>query len=120
MVCSAGTYVRSLCEDIAERLGMLGTMSSLVRTKVENISLEDCVHLEEVNESTELQPMEEVLSGVMPLYEVSSAMLVHVKNGKNLFIEHNSDLLCLTYQNQAVAIAYKDEDVYRVKRGLWG
>ena len=46
-------------------------------------------------------------------------MLKHVKNGKKLYIERSEELLCLTHQHKAVAIAFKDEDVYRVKRGLW-
>lgn len=122
VVCSAGTYVRSLCEDIAEKLGMLGTMSSLVRTKVENISLDECVPLLDVTDQTPLHEMEKVLSGVMPLHEISQAMLVHAKNGKKLFIDRNEELLCLTYQHKALAIVYKDheENVYRIKRGLWG
>ena len=70
VVCSAGTYVRSLCEDIAEQLDMLGTMSSLVRTKVENISLNECVDLADVSEDTKLHEMEQALSGVMELHEM--------------------------------------------------
>lgn len=122
VVCSAGTYVRSLCEDIAEKLGMLGTMSSLVRTKVENISLDECVDLLDVTEDTPLHEVEKVLSGVMNLHEISDAMLVHAKNGKKLFIDRNEELLCLTHQHKALAIVYKDheENVYRIKRGLWG
>lgn len=119
VVCSAGTYVRSLCEDIAEKLDMLGTMSSLVRTKVENISLSDCVDLHDVNENTTLHEMEQVLSGVMKLHEISDAMLPHVKNGKQLYIQEKESLLCLTHQHKAVAIVKQDGDVYRVKRGLW-
>ena len=122
VVCSAGTYVRSLCEDIAERLGMIGTMSSLVRTKVENITLDECVNLLDVSEDTELHEVEKVLSGVMNLHEISDAMLVHAKNGKKLFIDRDEELLCLTHQHKAMAIVYKDheENVYRIKRGLWG
>ena len=122
VVCSAGTYVRSLCEDIAEKLGMLGTMSSLVRTKVENISLDECVDLMDVSEDTPLHEVEKVLSGVMELHEISNAMMVHAKNGKKLFIDRNEELLCLTHQHKALAIVYKDheENVYRIKRGLWG
>ncbi len=122
VVCSAGTYVRSLCEDIAEKLGMLGTMNSLVRTKVENISLEECVDLMDVSEDTPLHEVEKVLSGVMNLHEISDAMLIHAKNGKKLFIDRNEELLCLTHHHKALAIVYKDheEGVYRIKRGLWG
>ena len=43
-------------------------------------------------------------------------------NGKKLFIDRNEELLCLTHQHKALAIVYKDheENVYRIKRGLWG
>lgn len=119
-VVSAGCYIRSLCEDIAEKLGMLGTMSALTRTKVENICLSDCVSIEDVSEQTKLHEIEQVLSGVMPLHKVSDSMLMHVKNGKRLYIQRSEELLCLTHQDKAVAIAVKDDEAYRVKRGLWG
>lgn len=35
--CSKGTYIRTLCEDIAKSLQTVGTMASLQRTKVRNI-----------------------------------------------------------------------------------
>lgn len=37
VACSKGTYIRSLCEDIAQKLNTIGTMSALERTKVRNI-----------------------------------------------------------------------------------
>ena len=39
--CSKGTYIRSLCEDIAKSLGTVGYMSSLRRIRVGNFTLED-------------------------------------------------------------------------------
>ncbi len=35
--CSKGTYIRSLCQDIAERLGTIGYMNNLRRLKVRRI-----------------------------------------------------------------------------------
>ena len=35
VACSKGTYIRSLCEDIAKKLGTVGYMKELNRTKVE-------------------------------------------------------------------------------------
>lgn len=35
--CSKGTYIRSLCEDIAQKLNTVGTMENLERTQVRNI-----------------------------------------------------------------------------------
>ena len=39
--CSAGSYIRSLAESIAERLGTVGHLSGLVRLRVGDWSLED-------------------------------------------------------------------------------
>ena len=39
--CSAGTYIRSLAESIAERLGTVGHLSGLVRLRVGDWRLED-------------------------------------------------------------------------------
>lgn len=44
--CSKGTYIRSLCKDIAEKLGTYGCMSALRRTGTCGFSLEQAVPLE--------------------------------------------------------------------------
>ena len=48
--CSKGTYIRSLCEDIADRLGTVGFMKELNRTKVGEFDIKDCVTIEEFEE----------------------------------------------------------------------
>jgi len=47
VVCSKGTYIRSLCMDIGEALEIPALMSFLVRLKVGNFTLEDSLTLEE-------------------------------------------------------------------------
>lgn len=46
--CSKGTYIRSLCEDIAERLGTVGFMSGLNRTRVGDFRIEQAVRISEI------------------------------------------------------------------------
>ena len=66
--CSSGTYVRSLCHDIAQKTGNLGCMSSLVRTKVGRFSLDECVTLQDVQEGRfQLHTLQEVLSQYEPV-----------------------------------------------------
>lgn len=43
--CSKGTYIRVLCEDIAEKLGTVGYMSELRRVKVDMFDLDEAVKL---------------------------------------------------------------------------
>ena len=48
VVCSKGTYVRTLCHDIGQALGCGGCMSSLRRVKAAGFTADDCVTLETV------------------------------------------------------------------------
>lgn len=52
IVCSKGTYVRTLCADIGEKLGCGGAMSSLVRVRTGNFTLENSVKVEELENMT--------------------------------------------------------------------
>lgn len=46
--CSKGTYIRSLCEDIAEKLGTIGYMAELERLKVGKFILKDAVSIDDL------------------------------------------------------------------------
>jgi len=48
--CSKGTYVRTLCEDIGNTLGVPSHMSGLVRSASGDFLLEDSKNLDDVNE----------------------------------------------------------------------
>lgn len=43
--CGKGTYIRTLCEDIAKSFGTIGFMQNLLRTQVGEIRLEDSISL---------------------------------------------------------------------------
>ena len=46
--CSGGTYIRTLCSDIGERLGCGGVMASLERQRACGFSLKDSISIEEL------------------------------------------------------------------------
>lgn len=52
VVCSKGTYVRTLCADIGEKLGCGGVMSSLIRTRTGNFTLEGSYTIEDLEKMT--------------------------------------------------------------------
>ena len=52
--CSKGTYIRSLCEDIANKLGTIGFMKKLERKQVGDFTLEQAVTLEELEQDANL------------------------------------------------------------------
>ena len=46
--CSSGTYIRSLCRDIAKELSTCGVMSDIIRTRCGDLGLEDAFSLEKI------------------------------------------------------------------------
>ena len=50
--CYKGTYIRSLCEDIAEKLGTVGYMKNLRRKTVGKFTLEDAITLDTFEKMT--------------------------------------------------------------------
>ena len=48
VTCSKGTYIRTLCHDIGEKLGCGGCMESLLRTRVGSFTLSECMTLSQV------------------------------------------------------------------------
>ena len=50
--CSKGTYIRSLCEDIAKKMGTVGYMKELQRTRVGIFTIEQSVLVEDLTKET--------------------------------------------------------------------
>ena len=88
--CSKGTYIRSLCYDIGERLGTGAVMAELIRTKSGRFKLDKARTLEEIEEKVLsgegeklLVSLDEALSDY-PLKEVSDENAIKLRNGLRL------------------------------------
>jgi len=67
--CSKGTYIRTLCHDIGQKLGCGGHMSFLIRTRVGPFSLTEGVTLEEINRHCEEGTIHSVIGSVDKLFQ---------------------------------------------------
>ena len=91
--CSKGTYIRTLCNDIGEKLGCGGCMEELLRTRVERFGLTDAVKLDEVQKVMEEGNIERLILPVDRMFDQYPAakttpqgdLLVH--NGNRIFPE---------------------------------
>ena len=63
VVCSSGTYIRTLCADIGTSLGCGGVMASLCRTAVEGYTLNDAVQVADLRQMDE----EDLFSRLLPI-----------------------------------------------------
>ena len=53
VVCSKGTYIRALARDIGEMLRSGAHLTGLIRTRIGNITLDDCLKIEEIDKIME-------------------------------------------------------------------
>lgn len=86
VLCSKGTYIRSLCRDIGEYLGCGAVMTELTRTKTSSFSLEQCVDLDSLNTEniSEYLLDEELAVEHLPCINVSEKQAVRFSNGGKL------------------------------------
>ena len=118
VACSSGTYIRSLCVDIAEKTGNLGCMSSLVRTKVGRFSLNDACTLDDArNGNFKLHTLMDMFAGYT---QIAYEPIQDVFNGKKIKLQCDADEVMITHNQEIVAVYQRVEnDVYRCARGLW-
>ena len=83
--CSKGTYIRTLCNDIGERLGCLACMSALRRTNAGPFDVRDAHTLSEIAEDPERYfiPVDSLFSE-HPAIELSAAQTAKLKCGNIL------------------------------------
>ncbi len=91
VVCSKGTYVRTLCHDIGQALGCGGCMSALRRVKAAGFTLEDSVTLEAVQAAMDrgegeflLLPVDACFAGVPVLVLKTAGAEKKIRNGAAL------------------------------------
>ena len=67
--CSKGTYIRTLCHDVGQKLGCGGCMDKLLRTKVGVFKLADTLKLAEIDELAKAGLVEDRIISVDELFE---------------------------------------------------
>ncbi len=101
---SKGTYIRSLIEDICEKLGTIGTMNNLIRTKQGGFDIEDSFILDDIkNGNFKFQNIHEFLK--YPSIEINDELIKIIKNGGRIKNIYNvQDKVIFTYQGEDIAI----------------
>ncbi len=74
--CSKGTYIRTLNEDIAKELGIVGTTMKLERVQTGDYSLENAIDIDEIDES-QVIPIEELFADSIHLAEEKQEKLLN-------------------------------------------
>ncbi len=97
--CSKGTYIRTLCQDIAERLGTIAYMKELQRTDVDIFNIKDAISIDDIKNKKK-----DVKEAIISIEEVFS------KNGKIVLADEK-----LQYFLNGVKLTFDMQDgIYRV------
>lgn len=124
VLCSKGTYIRSLCEDIAKQLNTCAYLSFLLRTKTGRFSIENSITLDELEnycEDDHLTYVEDILE-FLPKMKVKDEYTTVLHSGNKLPLdccevknESDSYLAVYDFEDNFCGIGIKDEDVFRIK-----
>ncbi len=76
VVCSKGTYIRTLCHDIGKKLGCGGCMQHLERTRVGRFALEDAYTLDEISTIKEEGGLSSIMIPVDMIFDKYPAVYV--------------------------------------------
>ncbi len=93
VACSKGTYIRTLCHDIGQRLGCGAVMTKLVRTKAGEFGIENALTLEKLEEMAKVGTLLEAVIPVekmfraLPAVSVREAGFKALRNGNRLRAE---------------------------------
>jgi len=116
---SKGTYMRTLGEDIAKKLGMVGHLCALRRVKVGNFTVADALTPENVSPKA----VRSVFEGLsfMPQIVVSGEVIKHIQDGKPQLFNSSEDTLLVISDKREVLAVYKKREhgLYYSERGLF-
>ena len=111
--CSKGTYIRSLCEDIAEKLNTVGYMKNLKRIQVGKFNIKDAVYIDDIN----LENVDEHLITLEELLKRTESISLNEKklklflNGVQLTCNNNDGLYKIYVANKFIGTG-------TIKKGL--
>lgn len=115
---SKGTYIRTLCVEIGNRLGFPAYMNELRRLSSGNMRIEDASTLDDVLAGNfKLINMLEVFKNYK-IIEVDEYLDSKIKNGMKVKVDCDQNLIVFSKNNDLYAIYEKDNELYRAKR-IW-
>lgn len=111
--CSKGTYIRVLCEDIAERIGTVGYMKNLNRIRVDKFFIEDTYTFEELEKQEfKLLSMEEIFND-LPRIDLNNRKKELFLNGVMLAYDFPNGLYNIYNDNKYIGIGTVKEKILK-------
>lgn len=115
--CSKGTYIRSIANDLGEKLGCGGYLVKLIRTQAGNFRVENSIQLDGIDvENNLLNPLD-VMD--LPKISVNDEDLARIKNGMPILkkCDKIGNFVILVYNDVEIcAVGIADGDKIKLKK----
>lgn len=113
--CSKGTYVRTICHDLGEKLGCGGFMSFLVRTGTGMFKISESLTVEEIVQSAET---DNIVNCITPLNDalflepvlIHDSVIKSVQHGNRVYSAGVMDMPLNIKENQIVKLVNKNNE----------
>ncbi|HQC54176.1 MAG TPA: tRNA pseudouridine(55) synthase TruB [Clostridia bacterium] len=122
IICSAGTYIRSIARDMAHLLGTKGTMSFLRRERSGCFDIKHSISIDEFKNNPEMHiiPIEKFIS--FPKIPINDEQFVRIRNGMNVEVElahlEPKILYSVILNDKIVGIGFVFENQLKIKTWL--
>ncbi len=129
VTCSKGTYIRTLCHDIGQALGIAAAMDKLTRTRVSVFDIKDAIPLADIQMLADEGKIEEKLISVDTLFAyqkfyIKEECAAYLRNGNSLgltmfttptdSIKSDEKILVYDENNKFKAIYYRNKKEFKV------
>lgn len=117
--CSKGTYIRTLCEDIAEKIGTVGFMKELNRTKVGEFCIENSIKINELQDFEKVQNNFITIEKFFENKEKISLNSIELKkflNGVKLSINKIDEIYRIYHEDKFIGIGVLENN--KLKRDI--
>lgn len=115
--CSKGTYIRSIANDLGEKLGCGGYLVKLVRTQAGNFRVENSIQLDGIDVENNLLNPIDVMD--LPKITVNDEDLTRIKNGMPILkkCDKIGNFVILVYNDVEIcAVGIADGDKIKLKK----
>lgn len=118
--CSKGTYIRTVCEKVAENLNTVGFMKELRRTRVGEFDIQDTVKIEDIKNNEKL--LEENIISLEKFFENKESIELNDRelelflNGVKLSKETENNIYRIYNQNNFIGLGIVENN--KLKRDI--
>ena len=119
--CSSGTYVRAIARDLGERLGVGGHLTSLRRTRIGGVGLDEARSIEQLEQSFDVLPLAEAVRCSFPARVLTEDEAIGVSHGRAIELQgESSPVGAFDTSGRVLALMAPRDDALKVLVGFVG